>query len=222
MSELRGMVVVADTVKPTSAAAIAELARARPATGAAHRRQPASRRGRSPAQVGIDDADVIAEVLPEDKVDVVRRLQGEGRVVAMVGDGVQRRRRARPRPTSAWRWAPGPTPPSRPATSPSVRGDLRAAGDAIRLSRRTLGDDQGQPVLGVSPTTWPRSRSLRPGCSTRCSPARDGLLERVRRHQQPAPASLSRAFPGAHVVNACERCLRPRSSNQPRSTPWRP
>ncbi|HEX6363291.1 MAG TPA: HAD-IC family P-type ATPase, partial [Albitalea sp.] len=39
-------------------------------------------------RVGIDAADVVAEVLPEDKVDVVRRLQAEGRVVAMAGDGV--------------------------------------------------------------------------------------------------------------------------------------
>jgi Cu+-exporting ATPase len=82
---IRGVIVVADTVKPTSADAIAALRRLglRPVllTGDNERAARAVA-----AQVGIDD--VIADVLPADKVDVVRRLQSGGAVVAMAGDGV--------------------------------------------------------------------------------------------------------------------------------------
>ena len=83
----RAVLVVADTVKPTSAEADRQLRRLglRPVllTGDNERAaQPSPPRWASPT------GDVVAEVLPEDKVDVVRRLQAEGRVVAMVGDGV--------------------------------------------------------------------------------------------------------------------------------------
>src|SRR5688572_32914156 len=82
---VRALIAVADTVKPTSAEAVASLKALglRPVllTGdnEATARAVAS-------EVGIDE--VIAEVLPSDKADVVKRLQSEGRVVAMVGDGV--------------------------------------------------------------------------------------------------------------------------------------
>ncbi|WP_249933122.1 HAD-IC family P-type ATPase, partial [Blastococcus sp. CCUG 61487] len=81
----RGVLVVSDAVKPTSAAAIGQLRELGLTpillTG------DNERAARSvAAQVGIDE--VVAEVLPQDKVDVVTRLQDEGRVVAMVGDGV--------------------------------------------------------------------------------------------------------------------------------------
>jgi Cu+-exporting ATPase len=81
----RGVLVVADAIKPTSARAVAELKELglRPVllTGDNERAARAVA-----AEVGIEE--VIAEVLPADKVAVVERLQREGRTVAMVGDGV--------------------------------------------------------------------------------------------------------------------------------------
>ncbi|MET0325896.1 MAG: heavy metal translocating P-type ATPase, partial [Ilumatobacteraceae bacterium] len=84
---VRGAVVVADTVKPTSVAAVAELRRLglRPLLVTGDNRRAAEAVA---DEVGIDTADVVAEVLPAGKVDVVRHLQAEGRVVAVVGDGV--------------------------------------------------------------------------------------------------------------------------------------
>ncbi len=83
--EVRALLAVADTVKPTSAEAVAALRRLglRPVllTGD----NEATARAVA-ADVGIEE--VIAEVLPADKADVIRRLQADGRVVAMVGDGV--------------------------------------------------------------------------------------------------------------------------------------
>jgi len=135
----RGILVVADTVKPTSAEAITMLRDLglRPIllTGdnAAAARHIA-------AQVGIDE--VIAEVLPEEKAAVVTRLQREGRVVAMVGDGVN------DAPSLATAdlglaMGTGTDVAIEAADIALVRGDLRSAADAIRLSRRTLGTIKG-------------------------------------------------------------------------------
>ncbi|CAN5750642.1 heavy metal translocating P-type ATPase [soil metagenome] len=132
----RGVVVVADTVKPTSAVAVAALRklglRTRLLTGD-NRRAAES----IAAEVGIDAGDVIAEVLPEDKVAEVRRLQAEGAVVALVGDGVND---AAALATADLGLAMGTGTDAAIEASDLtlVRGDLRAAVDAIRLSRRTL------------------------------------------------------------------------------------
>ena len=130
----RGVVVVSDAIKPTSAQAVAELKELglEPVllTGDNERAARAVA-----AEIGI--AEVIAEVLPADKVAVVEGLQREGRTVAMVGDGVND---AAALATSHLGIAMGTgTDVAIEASDLTlVRGDLRAAVDAIRLSRRTL------------------------------------------------------------------------------------
>jgi Cu+-exporting ATPase len=129
-----GTLLVADTVKATSAAAVAQLRALglRPVLLTGDTSATAHAVARA---VGIDE--VIAEVMPADKVDVVRRLQSEGRVVAMVGDGVND---AAALATADLGLAMGTgTDVAIEASDLTlVRGDLTAAPEAIRLSRATL------------------------------------------------------------------------------------
>jgi P-type Cu+ transporter len=130
----RGMLTVADTVKETSAEAVRELR----ALGLA----PVLLTGDHPAvaasvarAVGIDE--VIAGVLPQDKVDVVQRLKAAGRTVAMVGDGVNDAA-ALATADLGLAMGTGTDAAIEAGDLTLVRGDLRVAADAIRLSRRTL------------------------------------------------------------------------------------
>jgi P-type Cu+ transporter len=137
--ETRALLLVADTVKSTSGEAVRQLRRL----------------GLSPvlltgdndtvaqavaAEVGIDD--VIAGVLPADKVDVIRRLQTQGRVVAMVGDGVNDAA-ALAQADLGLAMGTGTDVAIEAGDLTLVRGDLQAATDAIRLSRRTLATING-------------------------------------------------------------------------------
>ncbi|WP_067140697.1 heavy metal translocating P-type ATPase [Microtetraspora malaysiensis] len=130
----RAVLVVADTVKATSAEAIGQL-RALGLTPVLLTGDNEAVARTVAAEVGIDE--VIAEVLPADKVDVVKRLQGQGRTVAMVGDGVNDAA-ALAQADLGLAMGTGTDAAIEASDLTLVRGDLRVAADAIRLSRRTL------------------------------------------------------------------------------------
>ncbi|MFJ3996897.1 heavy metal translocating P-type ATPase [Streptomyces parvus] len=137
--EARGVFGVADAVKESSAAAVAELRALglEPILLTGDNRTVAEAVAR---EVGIDK--VHAEVLPEDKAEVIKRLQGEGRAVAMVGDGVND---AAALATASLGLAMGTGTDAAIEASDLtlVRGDLKVTADAIRLSRRTLATIRG-------------------------------------------------------------------------------
>jgi Cu+-exporting ATPase len=130
----RGILIVADTVKSTSAEAIAQL-KALGLTPVLLTGDNKAVAHQIAAEVGIDT--VIAEVLPKDKVDVITRLQREGKIVAMVGDGVNDAP-ALAQADLGLAMGTGTDVAIEASDITLVRGDLRSAADAIRLSRKTL------------------------------------------------------------------------------------
>ncbi|MHA4853187.1 heavy metal translocating P-type ATPase [Rhodococcus sp. MSC1_016] len=137
--EARGVLVVADSVKPTSREAVSQFRRLGLTPIMLTGDNESAARAIA-AQVGIDE--VIAEVLPQDKLDVVKRLQAEGKVVAMVGDGVNDAA-ALTHADLGLAMGTGTDVAIEASDLTLVRGDLRAAADAIRLSRRTLSTIKG-------------------------------------------------------------------------------
>jgi len=130
----KAVLVVADTIKPTSKEAVEQLRALglRPVLLTGDNNEAAQAIAK---EVGIDD--VIAEVLPGEKLDIIRRLQSEGRVVAMVGDGVNDAA-ALAQSDLGIAMGTGTDVAIEASDLTLVRGDLRSAADAIRLSRRTL------------------------------------------------------------------------------------
>jgi Cu+-exporting ATPase len=139
----RGVLVVADAVKDSSSRAVAELR----GLGLAPVLLTGDNRAVAEAvarEVGIEPEPdtVIADVLPGQKADVIEALQRRGRVVAMVGDGVNDAA-ALARADLGLAMGTGTDVAIEAADLTLVRGDLRAAADAIRLSRRTLATIKG-------------------------------------------------------------------------------
>jgi Cu+-exporting ATPase len=137
--QYRGSILVADTVKPTSAEAVAGFRRLG-LTPILLTGDNAVTAGVVAAEVGIDD--VIAGVLPQDKVAKIKELQAAGRRVAMVGDGVNDAA-ALAQADLGIALGTGTDAAIQAADLTLMRGDLRVAGDAIRLSRATLGRIRG-------------------------------------------------------------------------------
>ena len=132
---VRGLLAVTDAVKPASADAVARLRALglRPLLLTGDNAAVAHAVAR---EVGIDPDDVVAEVLPADKVAVVRRLQAEGRTVGFVGDGVNDAA-ALAQADLGIAMGTGSDVAIEASDLTLVRGDLGVAVDALRLSRRT-------------------------------------------------------------------------------------
>ena len=137
--ELAGVLVVSDSLKPSSVQAIAQLKDMglEPVLLTGDSEQVAKVVG---AEIGVEK--IIAGVMPKDKVTTVKRLQQEGRVVAMVGDGVNDAA-ALAQSDLGMAMGTGTDAAIQAADITLIRSDVTAVVDAIRLSRKTLGTIKG-------------------------------------------------------------------------------
>ncbi|WP_131786351.1 heavy metal translocating P-type ATPase [Protofrankia symbiont of Coriaria ruscifolia] len=196
---VRAVLVVADTIRPTSADAVRRL-RDLGLTPVLLTGDNARAARAVAAQAGIDE--VIAEALPADKVDVISRLQSQGRVVAMVGDGVNDAA-ALARADLGLAVGTGTDAAIEAGDITLVRGELGAAVDAIRLSRRTLATIKGNLF-------WAFSYNV-----VALPLAAAGLLN-------PLIAGAAMALSSVFVVSNSLRLRRFRSSALPAGPPRRP
>ncbi|MEJ7704393.1 MAG: HAD-IC family P-type ATPase [Geodermatophilaceae bacterium] len=178
----RGVLVVADAIKQTSAEAIRQL-RDLGLTPVLLTGDNETVARSVAAQVGIDE--VIAEVMPADKVNVIKRLQGEGKVVAMVGDGVNDAA-ALAQADLGLAMGTGTDAAIEASDLTLVRGDLQSCRRRDPAVPQDAVHHQGQPVLGL------RLQHRRPSAGSRRTAQPDarrsgyGLLLGLRRVQQPA------------------------------------
>ena len=139
--EVAGVITVRDTVKLTSAEAVAGLKELGLTPWLLTGDNAGAARAVA-AEVGIDPENVIAEVMPDDKVAQIERLQDQGKNVAMVGDGVNDAA-ALARAELGLAMGAGTDVAIEASDITLMNDDLRSAVDAIRLSRRTLGTIKG-------------------------------------------------------------------------------
>jgi Cu+-exporting ATPase len=186
---IRGLLTVADSVKPTSAEAVRML-RGLGLTPVLLTGDNEAVARCVAAEVGIDT--VIAGVLPEEKVEQVSRLQRQGRVVAMVGDGLNDAA-ALAQADLGLAMGTGTDAAIEASDLTLVRGDLRLAADAIRLSRRTLGFrlQHSRAALGRNRCAQPHDRR-----------SRDGIVVGVRGIEQPSATRFPSAYPVGGVSSA--------------------
>ncbi len=202
--EARAVLEVADAVKPSSAEAVRRL-RALGLTPVLLTGDNRAVAESVAAEVGIPADDVIAEVMPEDKVGVVKRLQDEGRSVAMVGDGVNDAA-ALAQADLGLAMGTGTDAAIEAGDLTLVRGDLRSAADAIRLSRRTLGTIKGNLFWAFAYNVAALPLAAAGLLNPMIAGARDGVLLGVRGGQQPAAAEVPR---GGVSVGGLRRPGRP-------------
>ena len=215
-SRVAALFMVSDTVKPTSAAAIARLKALGLRTVLLTGDNTATANAVA-EELGIDE--VIAQVMPADKADVVARLQAEGRVVAMAGDGVNDAPAlARADLGLSIGTGTGTDVAIEASDLTLVSGDLNAATQAIRLSRRTLRTIKQN--LGWAFATTSRSAAGRHGVAQPgCRLCRDGLLQPERRRQRVAAAPLRSVSEfGAELS---QPCLVPLQGSEPWLRAWR-
>jgi Cu+-exporting ATPase len=193
-----GRLALADTVKPSSRSGIAALRDLglRPVLLTGDNEAIAAAVA---AEVGIDPADVVASVLPAGKVAVVRDLQAQGRVVAMVGDGVNDAA-ALAQADLGIAMGTGTDVAIEASDLTLMRAEIPAVVDAVRLSRRTLATIKGNLF-------WAFAYNV-----AAIPLAATGLLS-------PVVASAAMAFSSVFVVSNSLRLRRFRSVTQPDESP---